>query len=75
MACWKGALEKNPPGLRAAGEPLETWQETERSAVVGALAVGADVQAFALVFFADAQADDQVNQFVGDVGDHSRLTK
>ena len=41
------------------------------SAVVGGLAVGRDVQAFALVFFADTQTDGQVNELEGNNGDHT----
>ena len=41
------------------------------SAVVRGFAVRADVQAFALFLFGDAQADHQVDDLVGDEGDHA----
>ena len=41
-------------------------------AVVGRLAVGRDVQTFALFFFGDTQTDGQVNDLEGDHRDHAR---
>src|SRR5437763_12182776 len=46
--------------------------DPETSVVVCGLAVGGDVEALALVFLADAQADRHVDQLVGDQRDDAR---
>src|SRR3989344_3198601 len=79
--------EKNPPLpagsttrgvtrlvlLRRCGPPSHrsAWG-AGGSAVVRRLAVRSDVQAFAFVFFRDTQAHREVNDLVGDEGDHTR---
>ena len=66
------------PGECAIQPPVDAprcwsaaWRGGNGSAAVGRLAVRADVQAFALVLFGDAQADRHVDDLVGDEG-HDR---
>ena len=55
--------DKSPLTWRPAGLLRKTW---ENLAVVSRLAVRCDVQAFALVFFIDSQANRDIYHLVGD---------
>ena len=66
--------QRKPPGKtevllggvqRARGQGPGPWGADSELAVVSGLAVRGDVQAFTLVFFANAQTDGQINNLVG----------
>ena len=66
-ACLNGRAKKS--GRRSARLPREE-DSGEGLQVVSLFAVLVDVEAFALDFFGHTQTDDQVNDLVGNQGNH-----
>src|SRR5262245_51606662 len=69
----KMAREKSPlEGWRAGGGVRDARAPSDALHAIRRLAVRADVEAFALFLFGDAQTDDQVDDLVRDEGDDGR---